>query len=360
MRMERVTLQWEGRTSVICIGARPPINELLGGAAPTSILVVCDLALSPAFLAGVGQWAAAAGVPASTLHVRGGEALKQVAGWRDVLMSCDRARLDRRSLLIAVGGGSVGDVAGFAAATWHRGIDWIGVPTSLVGMVDALIGGKTAINFAGGKNSVGSFHLPRAVVIETAALQGLPAPELKSGWGEVLKTAIIGDVALFEDFATGRRGPRTPGEPSAETVARCARVKCAVVEKDFRESGARMVLNLGHTLAHALESHAGTGGIAHGMAVAKGISFAAQIALDVGIVPLEIAHRIDGVLRAWGFDRRWDPRAADALLAEMMRDKKSIGGVLHMALPRAIGDIVVAPVPVAAVTERLKKGTRFE
>ncbi|MEE8142233.1 MAG: 3-dehydroquinate synthase family protein [Planctomycetota bacterium] len=316
-------------------------------------VILYDQAIASTFLERVQEWVARWSQQSHGFPLQAGENLKSPEGWLSILELFQDAELARDSRVVAVGGGTVGDAVGFAAACWHRGVAWLGVPTTLLGMVDALVGGKTAINFGGVKNSVGAFHRPQEVHIDLSALEGLPAREMRSGWGEVLKSAIIGDAKLFQSFEEGKRSPDSALEPSQDTVERCVRVKEKIVKADFRESGQRRALNLGHTLAHALE---GDGSLPHGEAVTIGIAFAFRVAFDLGRIPWTLVERVDGILKAWGMPGTWRPERASELLALARHDKKRSRGVLHMALPRDIGNIEVVEVPWPPIEQRLRTG----
>ncbi|MFQ5655574.1 MAG: 3-dehydroquinate synthase family protein, partial [Planctomycetota bacterium] len=315
-----------------------------------------DPAVAAPFPEKVRERLAGSGAAPAILAIEGGESAKGIDHWRALLDAFDDAGLDRGSDVIALGGGAVGDVTGFAAACWHRGTPWIGIPTTLLGMVDALIGGKTAINHRRGKNLVGAFHLPREVHVDPAALAGLPAREMRPGWGEVLKSAMIGDAHLFRLFEEAKRGPGHQGEPSADTILRSIRVKVAVVEEDFREQGRRMVLNLGHSLAHALEADPEHAPLAHGEAVAVGLIFVSRLAADLGIAAAQLPRRVEAALATMGLPRRWDVGRAEMLLSLIERDKKNRGGHLRLTLPLEIGHVEVAEVPREAILHRLRAG----
>ena len=252
------------------------------------------------------------------------------------------ARLGRDGLVVALGGGVVGDLAGFAAATWMRGVDWVGIPTTLLSMVDSSIGGKVGINHPRAKNMIGAFHQPRAVVIDPAFLATLPSRELRSGAYEILKCAILGDRALFASFReapVGLRGWDRVGMESA--IATACRIKAEVVEKDEREGGLRRVLNLGHTIGHALEAVTRYRRFTHGEAVGWGLIGAAFIARRRGLLPEAgydaIASSVDHVGPR--------PRVSDLPLPPVLdaldRDKKARAGRVPFVLPTAIGRVEI-------------------
>ena len=231
----------------------------------------------------------------------------------------------RGDLVVAVGGGVVGDTAAFAAAVYYRGVDVVQVPTTLLAMVDSAIGGKTGVNLPEGKNLVGAFHQPCAVFANPVVLQTLPDREYRCGLGEVAKYALMGD-----DFVTPQVDALVARDAGAlaEVIARCVEIKARVVAADeYERSGVRAVLNYGHTVAHALETATGHG-LLHGEAVAIGLVFAAQLAATLERVPLEVAARTEALVHALGLPSFAPPGLrADDLLAIMARDKKSSGAL---------------------------------
>ena len=252
------------------------------------------------------------------------------------------ARLGRDGLVVALGGGVVGDLAGYAAATYMRGVDWVALPTTLLSMVDSSIGGKVGINHPGAKNLIGAFHQPRAVVADPALLETLPLRELRAGAYEVLKCAILGDRALFSDLGAAPAGLR--GWPLAgierAIVSACA-IKADIVERDEREGGLRRVLNLGHTLGHALESVTRYRRFTHGEAVGWGLIGAAAIARQRGLLAERTYDAIvTSVARVGPRPRVSDLPAAD-LLEALGRDKKVKAGRVVFVLPAAVGRVVI-------------------
>jgi 3-dehydroquinate synthase len=253
-----------------------------------------------------------------------------------------RAHLDRDGVVVALGGGVVGDVAGYAAATWMRGVDWVGLPTTLLAMVDSSVGGKVGINHPRGKNLIGAFHQPRAVVADLELLETLPARERRSGAFEVLKCGVLADRALFEALLGAPPGLLGASPAAVESaVAAAVRVKARVVERDEREGGLRRVLNLGHTIGHALETVSRYRRFTHGEAVGWGLVGAAALARNRGF----LAARTFGTIAA-AVDRVGPrPPVSDLpvgrLLEALRRDKKSRGGRLVFVLPRTVGRVVV-------------------
>jgi len=260
----------------------------------------------------------------------------------------------RRTLVVALGGGAVSDAAGFAAATFMRGVPWVAVPTTLLAMVDAAIGGKTGVNLAAMKNAVGAFHPPLAVLADPAALATLPPRELTSGLGEVAKYALLDPRLLGRVTALGGR------LPGPDLVAACARAKVEVVEQDPLERGARKLLNLGHTFGHGVEAAGGFERYTHGESVAIGLAFAFRLAARLGRVgPLAVAE-VEEALAALGLPVRLPAADARRALALMATDKKRTASGLRWVLPRAQGaawrvewDVTAEPSAVAEAAREL-------
>ena len=243
-----------------------------------------------------------------------------------------RAGLTRRSLVVALGGGAVSDSAGFLAATFMRGVPWVAVPTTLLARVDAAIGGKTAVNLPVAKNAVGAFHPPEAVLADPASLATLPARELASGKGEVMKYAAL-QPALLESFAARARG----SEVDAAVIAACARMKVDVVAEDPIEKGPRKLLNLGHTFGHGVEAAGGFSRYTHGEAVAVGLSFAFRLAARLGRVGGWAPELLERHLAGVGLPTRVPAGVARAAARLMAFDKKRGEGGLLWVLPRETG-----------------------
>jgi len=283
---------------------------------------------------------------------------EEAKGWHAVetiVETAMRAGLGRDGCLVGVGGGAVCDVAAFAASVYMRGVAAELVPTTLLAMVDASVGGKTAINFRGVKNIVGTFHPARRVDVHMGALLSLPERELKSGLAEVLKTALLDDEA-FVDELSRRRSVFLERDPAvmAEAVRRCIAFKARVVSEDPTETGRRAVLNLGHTFGHALESVAGPGRLTHGEAVAWGMARAMELGIRLGHTRDDYRRRVRGLLRDYGYaldtavllPEAAGPAGAARLLEAMRQDKKKHSGGLRFVLQRSLGDtLVVSDVP---------------
>jgi 3-dehydroquinate synthase len=248
---------------------------------------------------------------------------------------------DRKTLVVAVGGGVIGDLAGFVAATYNRGLALLMVPTTLLAMVDSSVGGKVGINHPKGKNLIGAFHQPLGVWIDTSVLTTLPEREYRSGLAEVVKYGVILDTELFAalEASTGSLSERQL-DTIRPIVARCCRLKADVVERDEREeTGLRIVLNYGHTFAHAFEAVAGYGSWLHGEAVAVGMVCASHLAERRGLIAHELTARQEQLLRRFGLPIRPERWPVPELLAVMRTDKKALGGRLRFVLPRRLGEV---------------------
>ena len=296
----------------------------------------------PTLLDGLAQ----TGIRTSTVVVPPGEASKSMDGYARVVGALLDAGVERRTTVIALGGGVVGDLAGFAAATTLRGLPFVQVPTTLLAQVDSSVGGKTGINTMHGKNLLGAFHQPRMVLADTGVLGTLPPRELRAGYAEIVKAGLIGDAAFF-DWCEAQGAALTGGDPAlqAEAVLRACAFKAAVVGDDEREeapNGGRALLNLGHTFGHALEAEVGYGGgLLHGEAVAVGLGMAFRLSARLGLCEAEDADRVGAHLEAVGLaseigmlNRRF---SAARLVGHMRRDKKTRDGALRFVLVRGIG-----------------------
>jgi 3-dehydroquinate synthase len=267
-------------------------------------------------------------------------------------------RVDRGDVLVAVGGGALGDAAGFLAAVYLRGVRFIQVPTTLVAQIDSAIGGKTGVDLAAGKNLVGAFHQPSAVIIDVALLRTLPERQVRAALGEAVKMAALGDERLFELLeedgpALARAQPAALASGVvAELVERAAWAKVEVVVADERErnpGGGRIALNLGHTLGHAVEAAGGFGGLLHGEAVAYGLRAAIAIGMEMGVTPTERADRIGGLLDRLDLATEPLPYSLGDVLAHLTVDKKHAAGRLRWVLPSADGVVVRDDVEHAVV-----------
>ena len=284
---------------------------------------------------------AEAGIPCCTVGVPPGERSKSFAQARRLHGLLLEAGLDRGSAVLALGGGVIGDLAGFVAATFMRGIDYVQLPTTLLAQVDASVGGKVAVNHPRGKNLVGCFYQPRIVIADLDTLSSLPRRHLRNGLAEVVKTAIIADEALFDYLERwGEQVARLEPLSVSHVVRRCCQIKANVVAADEREAGLRAILNFGHTFGHALEAARGYR-MLHGQAVSVGMAAAARLSVRMGLLRQEEADRIERLLHVIGLPVRMRRSDAGALLRYMAADKKARAGRLRFVLAKGLGGAVV-------------------
>jgi 3-dehydroquinate synthase len=284
-----------------------------------------------------------AGLKTDLLSIPPGEASKRWETARSIFDWMAGAGFDRRSALVAVGGGVVGDLAGFAASLYMRSIPFAQVPTTLLAQVDSSMGGKTAIDFGDRKNLLGTFHQPRRVYTDPEALATLPPEEMANGMAEVIKSAIVRDPAFFGFLERRRDAVLARDAKIMETVVtRCCRIKTGVVMEDEKDTGARRILNFGHTVGHAVEVLSGYA-VPHGAAVSMGMAAETALACRLGLLPASEKGRILGLLKAYGLPSGL-PRSLDrARLVDLMKgDKKTEQGRIVMALPTAVGAVSIA------------------
>ncbi|MDR5693789.1 MAG: 3-dehydroquinate synthase [Armatimonadota bacterium] len=299
----------------------------------------------------------ASGYEVTVITIPSGERTKSLRTAQRLYDCLASSRIDRSSILVAMGGGVIGDVGGFVASTYMRGIPLVHLPTTLLAQVDSSIGGKTAVNHPRAKNLVGTFYQPHMVMADVAFLRSLPKREVRAGLAEVVKAGVVGDPDLFLHLEQNhRRILSLETNPLVESIKRAVAVKVHVVEEDERDQNRRMVLNYGHTIGHALEVAAGFR-YRHGEAVAIGMALEAEVARRMGLFPEESARRQEELLRHIGLPTR--PRAVEPMkvLEAMALDKKARGGKLRFALPVAIGHVeIVEDVPTSILEEVLRDG----
>lgn len=322
--------------------------------------VVTDRTVAKYWLEPAEASLAAAGIPTSRIVVEEGEISKTYAGLEKVSEALIAAKIERNDLVIALGGGVVGDLAGFAAAILRRGVDFVQVPTSLLAQVDSSVGGKTGINSPQGKNLLGAFHQPVLVVADTAVLDTLSPRQFRAGYAEVAKYGVLGDEAFFTWLEKNHSEIFKGGSAREHAIATSCRAKAGVVSRDERETGERALLNLGHTFGHALEAATGfSDRLFHGEGVAIGMTLAAQFSAKLGMIGEADAARVERHLVEAGLPTRLQDIAgfaqeglsdADALMGLMAQDKKVKRGKLTFILLEAVGRAVIAkdvePAPV--------------
>ncbi len=316
-------------------------------------VVVADENTAPLYGETMLAALAGAGVTTSLFALPAGETTKcpeQLLRLYDAFLD---AHLTRADLVVALGGGVVGDIAGYAACTYLRGVHLIQVPTTLLAQVDSSVGGKVAVNHPRGKNLLGAFYQPELVLIDCDTLQTLDTRQVGAGLGEVIKYGCIADRALFERLES--LGSREALQPVLdEVIARCCEIKAQYVQADPLDHGVRMQLNFGHTLAHALENAMGYGTLLHGEAVSIGMVAAARWGERLGVTPAGCSERIKRLLQAYGLmTERPDGLSPDALAATMALDKKAVGASVRTVLLTGIGSCTGVPLTVAQLRDLL-------
>jgi 3-dehydroquinate synthase len=340
-RTVRVNLGARSYEVVVTAGDPAGLGPFARQRCPGALAVVVSDENAAAHADRAAEALAAAGFRTATAVLPAGEATKSLESAGQLYDKLADLRADRRTLVAAVGGGVVGDLAGFAAATFNRGLPLLMVPTTLLAMVDSSVGGKVAVNHPRGKNLIGAFHQPVGVWADTDVLATLPAREYLSGLAEVVKYGVILDAGLFaylEDHADELRDREAA--PTGHVVARSCELKAAVVERDEREeTGLRAVLNYGHTFAHAFEAVAGYGTLLHGEAVAAGMVCASRLAEYRGLVGRDVTLRQQRLLVRLRLPTKPPPLPAWEVLAAMGGDKKAVDGRLRLVLPRRLGEV---------------------
>ena len=359
--METVSVDLKERSYRILVGSGllEEIGDLLVDVLPAGrVAVVTDSDVGRIYADRVQQRLQSHGFETGKLEVAPGEASKSLEMAERLFNGFLDLDMGRRSAVVALGGGVVGDLAGFAAATFMRGITYVQVPTSLLAQIDSSVGGKVAVNLKRGKNLVGAFHQPRAVIADVSTLSTLPRGELVSGMAEVVKHGMIMDAELFE-FVEEHCEDLLGLLPDvmSKVVAWNCRLKAEVVEKDEEEAGLRAILNFGHTLGHALESVCKYAGLKHVEAVAVGMVFACRLAIRLGKCGDETLERLKCLLEKIGLPTQLPGgvRARD-IIETMRRDKKARAGKLRWVLPNEIGDVQIGCEVADEMVEELLGG----
>lgn len=337
-----------GRDVLSSLGRR--IAELRPGARTA---IVTDRTVAKHWLAPTTASLSEAGIASSAIIVEEGEGSKSYRVLEEVSEALIAAKIERNDLVVALGGGVVGDLAGFAAAILRRGVDFVQVPTSLLAQVDSSVGGKTGINSPRGKNLLGAFHQPVLVVADTSVLDTLSPRQFRAGYAEVAKYGVLGDEAFFGWLEANHADIFSGGAAREHAIATSCRAKAAIVSRDERETGERALLNLGHTFGHALEAATGfSDRLFHGEGVSVGMVLAAEFSAQLGMIGASDADRIKRHLAMVGLPTHLQDIAgftqeglvdADALMALMAQDKKVKRGRLTFILLEAVGRAVIAP-----------------
>jgi 3-dehydroquinate synthase len=315
--------------------------------------IVSNETVAPLYAERLAAALTRAGAKTLRIELPDGEAHKTWQTLDRIFTALLQNQADRKTILVALGGGVIGDLTGFAAATYQRGIAHLQVPTTLLAQVDSSVGGKTAINHALGKNMVGAFHQPAAVIIDTATLATLPPREFAAGLAEVVKYGAIHDLAFLDWIEQNAdRLKARNAEALAHAIGRSCEIKAAIVADDERETGARALLNFGHTFGHAIESAAGYGNWLHGEAVATGMALAARYSAEAGRISPAEAERLIALLKRLDLPVKPPSIARDVWLEYMGRDKKNEGGRVTLILLDRLGKASVVKDAPAATLER--------
>lgn len=321
------------------------LPEVLFKLKPSGCMVVTNTTVGPLYLKEVKRLCQDV-CPTSEVVLPDGEHFKKWPTLSMILEALASTGADRKSIIIALGGGVVGDLAGFAAAIYMRGIRFIQVPTTLLAMVDSSVGGKTGMNMSAGKNLIGAFHQPEAVIADTSFLKTLPQREVGAGIGEIIKHGLLADKEYFEGLEKCMESLKAlDAETVAAIVGRSAEIKAAVVSRDEKEKGERAKLNLGHTFAHAIEKLTGYGTWLHGEAVGVGLILAAKTSQRMGKIGPEEVERVKAIVARAGLPVKIEGISADAAIEAMRGDKKSTRGIPHFIMLDEIGRSVITEVP---------------
>ena len=355
--MQVLSVELGSRSYPIYIGAgllaRP---ELIVERLPQkTAAIVTNTTIAPFYLAALRRALERCGVSVVSITLPDGESFKTWETLNRIFDALLEHRCERGTTVIALGGGVVGDLAGFAAAVYQRGVPYIQVPTTLLAQVDSAVGGKTAINHPLGKNMIGAFYQPLAVISDTDTLATLPPRELAAGLAEVIKYGLIRDAPFFDWLESNmRRLVQRDAEALAYAIERSCANKAEVVARDERETGPRALLNLGHTFGHAIEAATGYGEWLHGEAVATGMLLAAKLSHRLGLLSAEEVRRCGALLREAGLPLEPPELGLERYLDLMGHDKKVAGGRLHFVLLKRIGEAFVSgEVPRAALADVL-------
>jgi len=356
--MRRLSVDLAGRPYDIHIGPGllDRLGEFVGPLRPSRLLVVTDTRVGPLY-ASRARDSLQSAATTEVFELAGGEAGKDMRAVEAVLDALLAAGADRKSVVIALGGGVVGDIAGFAAAIYMRGIRFVQVPTTLLAQVDSSVGGKTGVNHPRGKNLIGAFHQPQVVVADTDALRTLPPRELSAGLAEVLKHGLLADAEYFARVT--RDLPRLlvcEGGPLADAIARSCEIKAAIVARDEKESGERALLNLGHTFGHAIEALTGYGRWLHGEAVGCGVCMAADLSQRLGLISRADVEAVETAVAAARLPTRIGGLSRAAALESMRGDKKAEAGEIRFIVLEQIGRAVQRAVPADALDATLAAG----
>lgn len=355
--MERITVSLDERSYPISIGAGL-FNDpaLLCLSAKQKVLIITNHTVAPLYADKLTAMLDSLGCQSAVLELPDGEQYKTLDTFNTIMSYLLEHNYSRDVVIVALGGGVIGDLVGFASACYQRGVDFIQVPTTLLSQVDSSVGGKTAVNHPLGKNMIGAFYQPKAVLIDTQCLSTLPEREFAAGMAEVIKYGIIYDQDFFVWLEQNMSALYALDEEALTyAIARCCQIKAEVVAQDEKEAGIRALLNLGHTFGHAIEAELGYGNWLHGEAVAAGTVMAAKTAQLQGLISEQELERIKTILLQAKLPIHTpDSMSFDDFIKHMMRDKKVLAGELRLVLPTGIGTSeVVKGVPQAIIQQAI-------
>jgi 3-dehydroquinate synthase len=353
--MQRLHIELGERSYPILIGPGllHDAARVGGSVAARDVLVVTNTTVAPLYLARLER--ALQGKRVASLALPDGEQHKTLATLNRVFDALVEQRMNRDACIVALGGGVVGDLAGFAAACYQRGVDYVQVPTTLLAQVDSSVGGKTGVNHPGGKNLIGAFHQPRAALADTDTLATLPPREFRAGLAEVVKYGLIADAGFLDWIEVNLDALlRLEGAALAHAIRRSCEIKAEIVAEDEREHGRRALLNLGHTFGHALETATGYGEWLHGEAVGAGLLMAADLSCRLGWLAQADLTRVRRLLERAGLPVRAPAIGAGRALELMGMDKKVLAGRIRLVLMRRLGEgVVVGDCPEDALEATL-------
>ncbi len=332
------------------------LDEFVAPLAPTSIHIVTNTVVAPLYAEAVRR-ACEKVAPTRICTIADGESAKTLQTLTQVIDALVQGRADRGSVVVALGGGVVGDIAGFAASVYMRGVRVVQVPTTLLAQVDSSVGGKTAVNHPSSKNLIGAFHQPSTVVSDTTVLRTLAARELSAGLAEVLKHGLLADRAYFDQTVRDLPALLALDEDALATaIGRSCEIKARIVGRDERESGERALLNLGHTFGHAIEALTGFGHWLHGEAVGCGLCLAGDLSARLGLIGAEDAQRITDAVSLARLPARIEGLSRSAAIEAMRGDKKAHAGRIRFVVLRALGQAIQREAPDALIEATLAAG----
>jgi shikimate kinase/3-dehydroquinate synthase len=358
--LESIAVPLGERTYAVDIApgtAEAELERTLDRLNPSRVVVVTDDVVDSLVLPRLGPALARHGEPLNVV-LPSGERHKTLASVERILRAAVEAPVDRNAVVVGVGGGVVTDIAGFAAAVALRGLRWIAVPTTLLSMVDASVGGKTAVDLGNAKNAVGAFHQPSRVIVDPSLSRTETLRAFRSGLAEVVKTALIGDLELYRELCADGAAERLVIDRDEAAITRAVRssvvVKAGVVGRDEREKGERAHLNLGHTIGHALEAEGGFERLTHGEAVSLGLVAALRIGVALGVTNRDLSMQVQDLLARLGLPVDLDREPLDQALRWVGYDKKRQAGELRFILVRAPGSLEIAPISASDLPKLLR------